>query len=106
MRDSEVKLVKGGVIQATNKAVTGTDWPTAGLGIASYGGAADLWGGSWTTADIKASNFGVVLAAINPNTTHNRDRDATVDYIRVTITYTVVDRYNSQPPSPRLQPTV
>ena len=58
------------------------------MGTATYGGAGDLWGGSWTTADIKASNFGVVLVATNANTQNGRTRDATVDYIRVTITYT------------------
>jgi len=89
IRDSEVKLVKGGTVQTTNKAVTGTDWALApAWGTATYGGAADLWGTTWTAADINAANFGVVLAAANPNPTAGRPRDATVDYMQITITYT------------------
>lgn len=60
VNDSEVKLVKAGTIQSTNKA-TGTAWPAADA-VATYGGAADLWSGTWTRSDVTNSGFGVVIA--------------------------------------------
>jgi hypothetical protein len=89
LRDNVVQLTKNGtVLIGSNLAVTGTDWPTASLQTATYGGGASLWGTTWTPAEINSSNFGVALQARNANTTVGRTRDATVDYIRVTVTYT------------------
>ncbi len=45
---------------------------------------ADLWGTTWTPADINASNFGVALSV---NSTNNRI--AYVDYMQISVTYTV-----------------
>jgi len=85
IRDNSVNLVKGGVIQSTNYAATGTNWTNGGsFGTATYGGATDLWGTTWTPADINASNFGVALSAINTN---SFSRTGTVDYIRITVNY-------------------
>ena len=88
IRDHVVSLVKGGVITGDNKAVTGTNWPTT-EGAATYGSVSDLWGTSWTPADINSANFGVDLSAINTNATPARNRTASVDYIQVIVTYTV-----------------
>lgn len=78
-----VRIVKGGVIGSTDKA-DGANWPTSDATL-DYGGAADLWGESWTAADINASNFGFAIsaAATAPGT-----RDAQVDHITITVTYT------------------
>jgi hypothetical protein len=57
--DSEVKLIRAGTVESTNKA-TGTQYPAA-LAVATYGG--DLWGASWTAADINDSGFGVAFCA-------------------------------------------
>jgi hypothetical protein len=81
-----VSLIKGGTITGDNKATT-TDWPTS-FGTASYGGASDLWGTSWTYADINASNFGVALSAYNQSGVSSRT--AYVDYMQISVTYTVV----------------
>jgi len=87
-QDTEVKLVKGGVIQSTNKAVIGTNWTNNNVfGTATYGGSNDLWGTSWSPADINASNFGVVLSGVNPNTSFTRT--VNVDYMQITVTYTI-----------------
>jgi hypothetical protein len=86
LRDNVVSLVKGGTITGDNKAATGVNWPTGSLGTATYGSSSDLWGTTWTAADINATNFGVVLSAVNPNT--DRSRDATVDYMQITVNYT------------------
>ncbi|RTL55892.1 MAG: hypothetical protein EKK37_18075, partial [Sphingobacteriales bacterium] len=87
MQDNIVSLVKGGTIQSTNKANTGTDWPTASSGNATYGSNSDLWGTTWLPSDINSSTFGVVLSGVNAN--GSRTRTATVNSIQVTITYTI-----------------
>ena len=60
--DNIVKLVKGGTVQGNDKADTVNHWPTS-LTDKVYGGSSDLWGLSWSAADINASNFGAVLSA-------------------------------------------
>jgi lipopolysaccharide export system protein LptA len=86
IRDNIVKLVKGGAVTGTNKALTGQDWPYVSFGTATYGDPADLWGTTWTVAEINATNFGVVLSATNPNPFF--DLSATVDYMQITVNYT------------------
>ena len=80
--DVTVSIVKGGTVTGDNKAI-GTTWPTA-LTYQSYGGAADLWGATWTDSDINASNFGLVISCTNSSGTVG----ARVDAIRITITHT------------------
>lgn len=83
VNDNAVNLVKAGAVTGTNKA-QGT-WPTSETATA-YGGAADLWGTTWTPADINASTFGVVISAQN-NSILGISYTAYVDYIQVTVTY-------------------
>ena len=90
--DSRVSLVKGGTIQTTNKAVIGTNWSNNNVfGSTTYGGSADLWNTTWTAADINNANFGVVLSATNAST---NARTASVDYMRITVTYTIPGTLN------------
>ena len=51
--------------------------------VVSYGGATDLWGLTWTAADINAANFGVVISA------HDSVSGALaqVDSFAITVTY-------------------
>ncbi len=85
IQDSGLYLIRGGTPQtATNRADT-TIWPTS-MTAASYGGSSDLWGASWTAADINATNFGVALIARN---TATFNRTASVDYMQITVTYTI-----------------
>ncbi|WP_313342820.1 VWA domain-containing protein, partial [Sedimentibacter sp.] len=84
IRDSEVKLVKNGDVQAANKAATTTDWPN-GEGAARYGDSNDLWNTSWTPADINNNNFGVVLSVRN---NADYERTAYVDYMQIKVYYT------------------
>ena len=86
MRDNIIKLVKGGNPVGNNKALTGTNWPTS-ITNKDYGGAADLWGTTWTPADINAANFGAVISTTSDSFF---GCIATVDYIRIAITYTNV----------------
>jgi len=87
IQDTVVRLVNGsGTIVGDNKAATTTDWPTGSEAPATYGGVSDDWTASLTAADIRDSDFGVVLSVDNPNKSY--DRDAYVDYIRMTVYYT------------------
>ncbi len=83
VRDNVVRLVKNNVITGNNLAATGTDWPGSEA-AATYGGAANLWGTTWTPAEINDTNFGVALSVTSSN-----NRTAYVDYIQITVTYTV-----------------
>ena len=69
--DNEVRFMKNdGTLSATNHADTVTKWPLGREGIPSttvdsaimYGSNTDLWGETWTPADINGAGFGVVFA--------------------------------------------
>lgn len=84
--DNRVQLAKGTTfadLVGNNKADTALDWPTA-VAIKTYGANNDLWGASWSAADINSTTFAVMLSvqADAANT------DIFVDYIRVTVDYT------------------
>lgn len=49
------RIIKGGSVSATSRSNT---WEVAQAQV-SYGGSTDLWGETWTPADINAANFGV-----------------------------------------------
>jgi hypothetical protein len=84
--DREVMLVKGGVTQTgTNKAL-GTNWPTTDA-VATYGGSVDLWGNTWTLADVNAANFGIAVAAQRVSAT-GAPQTARIDHITITVSYT------------------
>jgi hypothetical protein len=83
VRDNTVQLIKGGTKMGDNKA-SGSAWPTS-AGITTYGGPSDLWGLSFTPADINASDFGVALKAEGVN---NSSHYGYVDYMRITVYYT------------------
>jgi hypothetical protein len=66
----------------TNKADVSTLWGTT-LATASYGGPNDLWGQSWSVADVEATSFGVCLQA---NNTHGAS-ECFLDAIQITCHY-------------------
>lgn len=80
--DESVKLVQGGVITGNDKA-SAIAWPVADA-YAEYGGQNDLWGLSWTPAQINAANFGAVIsAAIAVGQT------ASIDHVEIIVYYTL-----------------
>lgn len=93
--DSNVKLVKGGVIGGADKA-TGTNWPTTDA-YTSYGSSTDLWGQAWTPSDINGSGFGVAIAA-----TALAGAGVQIDHIRITVYYTGSNRIASQAGNKRI----
>lgn len=87
-KDSSVYLLQGGSVPGgeTNHA-SSSAWPTSNT-AKTYGSTSDLWGATWTAAQINASNFGVRLTATNSSAYTAATAD--VDYISVTVQYTPV----------------
>lgn len=85
--DNRVQLAKGTAfanLVGNNKADTALDWPSTST-VKSYGtGTTDLWGTTWTPAEINASSFAVFLSA----QADAANTDVGVDFIRVTVHYT------------------
>ena len=89
VKDLDVNLIKiGGSFSSADYADTATEWPrsTGAIPIVpkNYGGNSDTWGETWTPTDINHPDFGVSLRI---NTDENRT--ATVDYMRISVTYTI-----------------
>ena len=86
--DASVLIVQGGAETGTDKADTTTHWPTSDA-YKTYGSSSDLWGTSWTVAQINASDFGVSFACIAKAAILGTDSvDFSVDHIRITVYYT------------------
>ena len=85
-RDYSVKIVK-------NNIITGTDKSTLALinlstfANRTYGSSTDLWGTTWTAADINNSNFGIAYSAELPTQAKNFV-EVTVRNLRITVHYT------------------
>lgn len=82
--DFSVFIVKNNIMLGVDHG-NGNTW-TAAFAYQNYGGSADLWGTTWTAADINNANFGVALAAGNNG--FSGTRTASVDYISITVYYT------------------
>jgi len=81
-RDNVVRLVKGGAAVGDNKAVTGANWAFGNRTI-TYGRRNDLWGTTWTPAEINADNFGLDFRAVGNTSTTNRIANVDAIYIRI-----------------------
>lgn len=76
---STVRLQKAGVNVGDNKATSGSTLNN----VHTYGSETDLWGTTWTPAEINASNFGLVFAAAY--TSSGNDFNIAIDYFRITV---------------------
>jgi len=85
-RDSSVRLIKAGSVVGLDRA-TATAWPTTEA-VEAHGGASDLWGTTWTPAEINASNFGVAVSAYKPGDSGG-SYDVSVDSLQIVVTYSV-----------------
>jgi Tfp pilus assembly protein PilX len=82
--DVDVYLLKGGSTTGiTDHAVSG-DWGASDA-IRTYGSSTDLWGTTWTPANVNASNFGFRLKVDNDSSS---SRTAYVDHVQITVYYT------------------
>lgn len=85
VRDARVYIVKGNALTGTNKA-NSTPWPSTDT-YQTYGSPTDLWGTTWTPADINSTGFGVAISVLNQDT---NIAQAYIDHIRITVYYTHV----------------
>lgn len=74
-----LQLKKAGVLAGTNQAGLGS---TSG-DVWTYGGATNLWGTTWTPAQINAANFG--FGFIATYTSSGNDFTIAIDYVRITV---------------------
>ena len=81
--DTIVRLVKGGTVVGDNLA-SATEWPGTDT-VATYGGPTELWGETWTAANVNAGDFGVVLSC---EETADIGSSARVDAGTLTVYYT------------------
>jgi hypothetical protein len=79
--DHSIRVLRGGIPVGTDHKKTGT-WPMD-LAYVTYGGPTDLWGTTWTQADIQAAGFGISIAAKYTDTAGNAR--AYVDYVKATV---------------------
>jgi hypothetical protein len=85
--DAGVRLVKGGAIQPTDYE-TDANYGTATNVVETYGGPNDLWGNTWTPADINAANFGAAFAATKPSG-GGAAHTVSVDFMSLTVYYSL-----------------
>ena len=83
--DCAVKLEKAGWVGGDFRNIL-EPWPTV-LEYRRHGGHNDLWGGTWTPADINHYGFGVAIAASTSMGTA-----LSIDHVLVTITYSEPDQ--------------
>jgi hypothetical protein len=81
-RDAAVRVVKNGVVGAADRS-TNSIWPGAETYVA-YGSPGDLWGETWTPADINASAFGTAFVA---RQTLAGVGGGSIDHVRITVYY-------------------
>ncbi len=93
IEDNSVRIMKGGVFVGTDKA-SNNYWPIFNSAYETYGGPNDLWGTTWTPADINAPGFGAAISArltgllmLLPSTN--------IDHIRITINYSTIPTITS-----------
>lgn len=84
VKDYNVRIIKNNALAGSNKA-DATEWPS-GSTTATYGGVNDLWGTTWSVADVNSSNFGLSIAA-EIKTGIGLLPVVKVDYIGLTVYY-------------------
>ena len=92
-RDATVRVIKNGAATPTEGA-TATNY-TNGDVVEVHGSATELWGETWTDADINNANFGAGFVAQKVGTAGNAVT-ISVDHIQLEVFY------NAAPPAPTL----
>lgn len=83
--DAGTVLLRAGVADGSIKT-SFSMWPTTQT-HATYGGNGDLWGTTWTAADINNANFGVSFSAHVTNTGGVGSVIGSLDIINITVYY-------------------
>lgn len=89
-RDAVVQLTKAGVNTGDNKANLVSSYPVLSDTVSTYGSPTDLWGTTWTPAEINDAQFGLAFAVSKPNAA-GLPHLARVDHIDVRVSYVVID---------------
>ncbi len=85
VRDHVVQLVKNGSLVGNNKA-SSTNW-TGSKVTTTYGGSSDLWGTTWTSADVNHNNFGLSFSAELRSGAAGLFLSADIDNVTITVYY-------------------
>jgi len=84
INDSYIVLRKTAGQVGDNKA-SAAEWPWSD-GTATYGGDGQMWGTTWSEAEIESNDFGVDISIIN---TDNIDSfEARIDHVQIKVYYT------------------
>jgi hypothetical protein len=94
IKDVVVRLIKNATIDTNANKADAADWAFSET-AQSYGSATDLWGTTWTPAQINSANFGAALQV----QAEGSSRTASVDYIRITVYYAVSPTVTSFSPN-------
>lgn len=86
--DNSVRLMKGGTFVGTDKA-SNSFWPIFNSAYETYGGPNDLWGTTWTPADINSPGFGAGISA-NLTGLLMLLPTANIDHMRITVNYSTI----------------
>ena len=86
-RDYSVKIVKNNTITGTDKSTLASLTPNGTWVNRTYGSSTDLWGETWTAADINNSNFGIAYSA-ELTTSPKGTVTVQVRNLRITVHYT------------------
>jgi len=81
IRDNKIILLKAGSEAGLSKARGNTTWPVASS-EAKFGSNIDLWGTTWTAADLTDLGFGIRISGKNRG---SKDAQAEIDYIHINI---------------------
>lgn len=92
VREDMIRLIKGGTAQGTNKSDE-EDWPLA-LRTERKGSSGDLWGSTFTPAEINATDFGVRFQILRVSSTSGRT--GYLDNARITVYYDDVQTFTNQ----------
>lgn len=86
-KDKSVVTVKAGVPQTAGMGFSDLATLTrfgASTSLVTYGGAGNLWGNTWTIADINSPGFGVAFAAV-----YGATDTAFIDHMYIVVNYTL-----------------
>ena len=84
--DSEVFLRKVTTGQVGDNYADATDWTLASPETFTYGGSEDLWGTTWSVADVNNTAFGLDFAALS--STAESDHTADIYFVKIRVYYT------------------
>ena len=84
VHDGSIRLLRAGTASGNDKARASTTlWDDTTDQVVTYGSATDMWGTTWTEADIEHADFGVsISAAAGTNSVTAR-----IDAVTITVSY-------------------